>query len=454
MQTFKTAVIVVLMLTVVYGAYVSLTTPPPTVQEDFAAIMETDPAFVGDSEAAYGSLEISAGDPMDAMVDSGTAADESDPAAGPVVSTLSDTDAPPATGTSPAPAAATPLPQPPANDTPPAIDSAQQYQSTDRANFLMPDPSTLGDAMGEMAGVANVEGVRSPTNRPDPPSATTQPEKDLADSEMQLPDLDTSAGNASDIAARDATLPSAGAPREASSGNDSGNVGLANAILAADQHVEADRMKEALTTLSLFYDDPNLTDSEQEQLLRRLDPLAGAVIFSRLHLLEQPYRIEANETLMEIAANFEVPWQLLANINGIEDPVVMSPGRELKVVRGPFRAEIDLERNELTLMLGDLYAGRFPVQFGQEPAPQPGTYSVQEKRTDKAFVDASGATIPPGDARNPFGSVWLDLGQQMCIHARPETDASSVRGCIALEPADAQDVFGILSQGATVNIRR
>ena len=120
----------------------------------------------------------------------------------------------------------------------------------------------------------------------------------------------------------------------------------------------------------------------------------------------------------------------------------------------PFRAEIDLKKTEMTLLLGELYAGRFPITLGQDPAPQPGTYTVQDKQTAKAFDDASGASIPPGDPRNPFGTVWLDLGQQMCIHGSAEAPEAMGKGCISLRAADAEDVYGILSQGSTISIRR
>ena len=81
-------------------------------------------------------------------------------------------------------------------------------------------------------------------------------------------------------------------------------------------------------------------------MLNRLDPLAREVIYSRTHTLEQPYEMTSTETLNQVANRYQVPWQLLANINGIEDPVTILPGTKLKVLRGPYRAEVNLTRNE------------------------------------------------------------------------------------------------------------
>ena len=55
-----------------------------------------------------------------------------------------------------------------------------------------------------------------------------------------------------------------------------------------------------------------MTGEQRSELLSRLDPLAREVIYSKRHLLEQPHRVGQNETLMDIALIYQVPWQLLA----------------------------------------------------------------------------------------------------------------------------------------------
>jgi lipoprotein-anchoring transpeptidase ErfK/SrfK len=231
-------------------------------------------------------------------------------------------------------------------------------------------------------------------------------------------------------------------------------MGLANAIRTADKQYVEDKRRDALSTLSIFYNTPNLSGEQRSELLSRLDPLAREVIYSTRHLLEQPHRVGQNENLMEIAAQYEVPWQLLANINQIRDPVTVLPGTELKVVRGPFRAEVNLTLNELTLFLGDLYAGRFPIAVGNDPVPKAGTYTVQDKQTAKTYYNHSGSPVPPGSPENPYGNAWLDLGGQICIHGSPRTASPTDQGCISLAADYADDLFGILSQGSSVTIRR
>jgi len=146
--------------------------------------------------------------------------------------------------------------------------------------------------------------------------------------------------------------------------------------------------------------------------------------------------------------------ELLQKINAIDTPNVLVPGTTLKVVRGPFRAEVNVQAQELTLFLNELYAGRFPITVGRDPAPVMGEFQVRDKRENPDYFSMEGRKIPAGNPANPFGGVWLDLGREVCIHGSPLGGADAERGCISLSPQDADDVYGILSIGSTVRILR
>ena len=216
-------------------------------------------------------------------------------------------------------------------------------------------------------------------------------------------------------------------------------------------------LAEALAELSLWYGSADVPADLQPEMLELLDQLAGAVIYSRQHLLEAPYEVKSGETLDDIALRYQVPAQLLANINGIADSSQLQPGQELKVVRGPFNALISLERQELTLIVDGRYAGRFAIGLGNDPAPRTGQFAVREKAVEKMFVARDGSTVPAGDDANPYGQYWIGLDGTLGIHGAapaPQNGPRASTGSIIVEPGDARDLFAILSEDSRVIIRR
>lgn len=230
---------------------------------------------------------------------------------------------------------------------------------------------------------------------------------------------------------------------------------LRRELQQAEQHVAESKFRSALAGLSPFYNRTELPSEDRALLIAWLDALAAKVIYSREHLLESPYVVRGSETLFDIAQRSQVTAELLQNINGINDPRVLVPGTELKIVPGPMRAEVNLKTSELTLFLGNLYAGRFPFTLGDEP-PQPGQYEIRDRQLERTYYGADGRTIPANDPTNPYGQCWLDLGTTACIHGSPlALNASNkTRGCISLSPKDARDVYSILARGSQVVISR
>jgi lipoprotein-anchoring transpeptidase ErfK/SrfK len=223
---------------------------------------------------------------------------------------------------------------------------------------------------------------------------------------------------------------------------------------SAQSQIEAGQWYEALFTLSLQLSNHDLSAAERQKLVDVLDPLAAKVVYSSEHLVEPAYEVRRGDTLEDIAQRYNVPWQLLANINGLEGSQLLSPGTQLKVIPGPFRADIDLKGKELTLFVGRLYAGRFPFSVGSDPLPAPGEYRVNDKQPGRTYYAGDGRTIPADDPHNPFGKVWIDLGGDVCIHGSARAGEDNRLGCISLSPVDANDLYGILSKGSNVVIRR
>ena len=229
---------------------------------------------------------------------------------------------------------------------------------------------------------------------------------------------------------------------------------LASASMSAQDQLARGQYYEALLTLSYAYQDPELTVSDRESLQPLLDSLAAEVIYSTAHHMEPEYVVQVDDTLQNIADQHQVSWQLLANINGLTDPNGVEAGTKLKVVRGPFHAKVDLTRRELTLYVRRLYAGRFPIEIGEQ-APPPANYSVLNKQAGQTFYLGNAQTLAADDPANPYGGIWIELGENLGIHAQPKLgEASQFFHSISLSPRDANDLFGILARGSSVVVAR
>ena len=223
-----------------------------------------------------------------------------------------------------------------------------------------------------------------------------------------------------------------------------------------------DELTDALFALSLWYNDPQLTSDQRDVVVPLLDQLAGTVIYSREHRLEAPHIATEGETLQQIADAYQVSPDFLARVNGLDMTQPVLPGTELKVARGPFRAELSLGRRELTVFLGRYYAGRFSVGVGRDFPAQTMTLRVTEKDGPRPYQDAkTGQQVMAGAADNPFGNHWIGLEDTnnpglagIGIHGSgDQIDASDTRGYVSLSRRDADDLAALLVIGSAVVVQ-
>ena len=216
-----------------------------------------------------------------------------------------------------------------------------------------------------------------------------------------------------------------------------------------EQRVKDLKYADALLLLSQLYGSPDVPPDRARKITEFLDKLAAKVIYSREHLLENPYRVQPGDTLETIAERYHVPALVLARINGIDsrDWQNLPPGKELKVLKGPFSAEISTDRSELTMKLAGRYAGRFSIALSSDVSQASGIWRVGDKR----------AATPGG---NGTDKQWIQLsGERGNISMQGTSDAwgstgSGGRNSIWLSDQDMDDVFGILSVGSNVIIQR
>jgi hypothetical protein len=214
------------------------------------------------------------------------------------------------------------------------------------------------------------------------------------------------------------------------------------------------KLGEALELMTQYYESPELGYEEHTDLVDMLDALSREVIYSNRHLLSPAHTVSAQDTLQSLSNQLKINPELLAAINQMGNSQALIANSKMKVVEGPFHAQISLSRGELTLFLRKMYAGRFPVSISQKNMPPAGRYEIVDRRQDRLFYGAN-VRIPAGDPSNPYGGYWLSLGGDYAIHGSPEQVTTDLEGAgsISLAPLDAADVYRILSKGSAVEIR-
>lgn len=234
----------------------------------------------------------------------------------------------------------------------------------------------------------------------------------------------------------------------------------ASARVAVQGDLDRGELAQALLKLSEWYGDPSLTPEEAQEVDTLLGQLAGDVIYEGppAHRLAPKHVVATGETLEMIAQKYNVPWELLANINRITDPKAVQVGQELKVLQGPFSAVIDLGKRRMTLMLDRRYAGRFNIELDPATSIEEGTWKVDQKLITPVaggiYGQPAGATEDRGlllsNAANPAAQPALLRGPG---NADPVSAPPAAR-VIRLKSGDVKDVYDILSVQSTITVRR
>jgi LysM repeat protein len=232
--------------------------------------------------------------------------------------------------------------------------------------------------------------------------------------------------------------------------------------------IAARQLVPAYEELSSWYprrDD--LTLARSEQMLKELDGLACELVYSPRPHLSPPYSVAGGDTLSRIATPHTVPPELLAKINGVTRPDQIRPGQQLKVVHGPFHAEIRLSKFELTILISNkmLYGGRFRIGLGKEGPHQPGAYTVVKKKMfPEYYPDPKNREhkIPGGDRHNALGTrlivfVSADGQHDGALHGTIEPTSiggQCKEGSIRLAQEDIENVYDMLMENESKIIVR
>jgi LysM repeat protein len=228
---------------------------------------------------------------------------------------------------------------------------------------------------------------------------------------------------------------------------------LASRLKTVDDYLQADDVLRAHRELStIYWSKPGWRSA----IFERLQKTANKIYFdSRLHFVE-PYRVNANDQLAQVARRYNVSWQYLAKLNRINDPKMLRAGQKLKVIQGPFSAIIEADSFLLTIHAYGYFVRAYPIGIGKDHTTPLGKLVVLNKVVKPQYTNPNGLVIDGDDPQNPLGPRWLDLGNSYGIHGT--IDPTSIgkaesRGCIRMRNEDVVEVYDMLNVGSEVTIR-
>ena len=227
---------------------------------------------------------------------------------------------------------------------------------------------------------------------------------------------------------------------------------VAQKLRQVDQWLQEDQILNAHAELSrIYWKHPEFRGLIQEEI----DQTAAVIFTMSDRQFSQPHFVEYGETLEAIAKKYDVPWEYLAMLNRVT-PEKLQAGQELKVVRGPFGAVVDLDEFTLTVHAHGWYINHYSVGIGADEKTPLGEFAVQDKLENPTWYNPDGGIVEPDDPENPLGEYWIGLGNHIGIHGTNDSGTigkAASRGCIHLGDDDIAEVFSLLSPGSKVLIR-
>ncbi len=201
----------------------------------------------------------------------------------------------------------------------------------------------------------------------------------------------------------------------------------------------------------------------------RLAEVNRELVFSKKVYPNDPltstYTLESGDMLQPIGRRYNVPWQFLARINGV-DPRRIRAGQKLKVVRGPFHVEVykSAHRLDVLAVTSDdvtIYICSYDVGLGAPDTPTPvGAFVVTEKNENPRYDKPDKGLHFAGfdvDPRNPVGPRWIGVMgateataqfEDYGIHGTVEPQSigrNMSDGCIRLRNPEVLELYDMLS---------
>lgn len=217
-----------------------------------------------------------------------------------------------------------------------------------------------------------------------------------------------------------------------------------------------------------------LTAKQRNDIKKTLTSLADKWLFSKDVLPNDAvcsYQlVQPGQVLATIGKKYDVPWQFLLRINGIDKPESLWAGAKVKVIQGPFNLKIYRSTFTMDLFVQGKFVKSYKVALGRigtdgNPTPT-GLWKVKGSGKGKLkrppWPDpATGKFVYYEDPNYPLGERWIGLDgveglakerTGFGIHGtnKPETIGTYASdGCIRMLNDEVIELWDIVSENTT-----
>jgi hypothetical protein len=247
-------------------------------------------------------------------------------------------------------------------------------------------------------------------------------------------------------------------------------------IGAALKEIDAGKIISARNKLNKFLLDMPLSQKDRADIKRELAKLSDIWLFSKQVIagdtLTGLYQVKDRDYFSTIAPDYKVPYELIMSVNGITDEKKL-PLKKIKIVKGPFRAHIQLSKFNMDIYLQHQYVKSYAIGIGKVGKETPtGKWRLKKNgKSDKGPTwrnPDTGKVYVASHPDYPLGARWIPItclegegleddddgdgkkGDGIALHGTKEPKSIGTkcsRGCIRLHDKDVIEVYNMLAAG-------
>ncbi|MCA9278369.1 MAG: L,D-transpeptidase family protein [Phycisphaeraceae bacterium] len=225
-------------------------------------------------------------------------------------------------------------------------------------------------------------------------------------------------------------------------------------------------------------DNPAATEANCELARTQIQTLNDTILFSPRKFPGEPmteqYVVDGNDfALSQIVKKLSLPidYRLIARVNKMRNPDIIRRDQKLKIIRGPFHAEVIKSKFRVDIYSGDpdnrqgwRYVRSFPVGLGEHGSTPSGRFVVKlnSKLVDPYWINPrTGERFTADNPENPIGEYWIGLqglGESehetgYGLHGTVDPDSigqEKSMGCVRMRDDDIAFVYELLSEKVSI----